>query len=168
MLQFMYARNLVSPTKVEIYAFRERASPGFSSETVHKYWIVSQNKDTSDENRDRFVSELRTLLGTSDCIFLRIVGNLTFGFIPRSPYQPKSSFLERTIFVPLTLSKSLWNHSFKSTITWPLGCNYGTIACYGEIVSERAPQNCLFGVHPAVVGKLTSLFSLCSGETEKV
>ena len=27
----------------------------------------------------------------------------------------------------------------RTTIGWPLGCKYGTIACYGEIVSEKAP-----------------------------
>ena len=39
----------------------------------------------------------------------------------------------------VTVSKSLWNHSFKSTVAWLLGCKYGTIASYGQIVSESAP-----------------------------
>ena len=39
----------------------------------------------------------------------------------------------------VTLRKSLWNHSFKPTIAWSFGGKYGTIACYGKIVSERAP-----------------------------
>ena len=32
------------------------------------------------------------------------------------------------------------DHSFKPTIAWPVGCKYGTIAWYGEIVSEKAPS----------------------------
>ena len=39
----------------------------------------------------------------------------------------------------VALGRSLWSYSFQSTIAWPLGCKYGTILCYGEIVSERAP-----------------------------
>ena len=48
----------------------------------------------------------------------------------------------------VTLTKSLWNHSFMSTIAWPHGCKYGTIAYYEEGWATIRPKqqfvpNCL-------------------------
>ena len=41
-------------------------------------------------------------------------------------------------------------------ITWPLGCKYGTIAWIRKGAGLET-QNCLFGVHPVVMWKFTSL-----------
>ena len=63
---------------------------------------------------------------------------------------------EKQTFV--TLGQSFWNHSFKPSITWPLGCKYGTISLlWGDSIRKGAhlhKQNCLLGVRPpAVIGK---------------
>ena len=72
--------------------------------------------------------------------------------------QNKKSNGERQTFVPL--GKSLWNHSFKPTIAWPLCCKY--VCKYHSLLwwdsirkgADLNKQNCLFGVHHAAMGKI--------------
>ena len=45
----------------------------------------------------------------------------------------------------------------QTTFAWPLGCKYGTIACYIRKGANLENSNCLFGVYLVVIGKLTYL-----------
>ena len=97
-----------------------------------------------------FVTDHTTKLGM-DAAF---IASLVVWSMTKTTHLAEKSKIKSATFV--TLSKSLWNHSFKSTITWPLGCKHGIIACYGESIPKGADlgkQSCLIGVRLAELGK---------------
>ena len=102
----------------------------FESLSTHHYWALSKS----------FIPSL-------------VVWSVTKNTYLAEKRKIKRATVSSRAFV--TLSKSLWNHSFKPIIAWPLGCKYGTIA-WGDSIRKGADlekQNCLFGVFPAKLGK---------------